>query len=142
MKIYKIAQDGALVSGPFDAEVLEGRGTWPDDNENKYQLEGSTSLAPPEKKDGFTRVFADGAWEQRLAPIPDITPRQIRLAMTQAGIRSQVEAYVAAASQDVKDTWEFATIIERDNAIIVSGAAALGMTDAQIDDLFALASTL
>jgi hypothetical protein len=42
----------------------------------------------------------------------------------------------------MKDTWEFATTIERNSPLIAAGAAKLNLTEAQIDDLFTLAATL
>ncbi len=75
-------------------------------------------------------------------PVTVVTPRQIRLALSQVGLRAAVEDYVAAASQSVKDTWEFSTIIERNNPIIAAGAAELELSDEDIDSLFALAATL
>lgn len=71
-----------------------------------------------------------------------VTPRQFRLALNATGMRQAIEDYVSAGSQDVKDTWEFATEIERNSQIIAAGAAELSLTEAQIDDLFALAATL
>lgn len=68
--------------------------------------------------------------------IPAMTPRQIRLILNATGLRSQVEAMVAQSSQDVKDTWEFSTMIERSNPMLIAMAGQLGLTDQQIDDLF------
>ena len=75
-------------------------------------------------------------------PVSVVTPRQFRLALNATGMRASIEAYVAAGSQDMKDTWEFATVIERSSPLIVAGAAELNLTEAQIDDLFTLAATL
>lgn len=71
-----------------------------------------------------------------------VTPRQLRLALTQSGLRSQVESAVAAGSQDMKDTWEFSTECFRDNPMLNAMGAALGKTEADLDALFALAATL
>lgn len=71
-----------------------------------------------------------------------ITPLQVRLALNQSGLRAQVNAYVATLSQDEQDKWEYATTIERTNATLVAGTAALGMSPAQVDQLFQTASTL
>lgn len=73
--------------------------------------------------------------------IPPVTPRQIRLALSQLGLRSAVEAAVASADQDTKDTWEFATSCDRDNPLLVGMATSLGMTSTDIDNLFLLAGT-
>lgn len=79
---------------------------------------------------------------QSFTPPPIASPRQIRLALTQIGLRTAVENYVAAATQDVKDSWQFATQIDRNNALLNAAAIALGKTSADIDALFALAMTL
>lgn len=75
-------------------------------------------------------------------PVMTVTARQIRLAMNALGIRAQVEAAVAAADQNTRDEWEYATEIRRDWPAFVAMAAALGKTDAEIDALFNLARAL
>lgn len=76
-------------------------------------------------------------------PVPtSISPRQIRQALTRKGLRAAVEAAVAAGDQDIKDWWEFSTVCERDNEHVISMATALGVTDAQLDDLWTLGATL
>lgn len=76
------------------------------------------------------------------APIIIVTPRQIRLALTAAGLREAVEGAVAAGSQDLKDTWEFSTEIQRDNPLLVQMGTALGKTSEDLDNLFKLAASL
>lgn len=71
-----------------------------------------------------------------------VTPRQIRLALTQAGMRDAVEAYVSGASRDVKDSWEYSTVFERNHPLLVAAGAALNKTEAEIDALFDLAASL
>jgi len=76
------------------------------------------------------------------AAIPTVSPRQIRQALTIAGLRAAVESAVAASDQDIKDWWEFATEFERSHVKVVSMCAALGVTDQQADDLWMLAASL
>lgn len=76
------------------------------------------------------------------APIAPISPRQIRMALTRAGLRADVEAAVAAGDQDLKDWWEFSTTFERNNAQVDAMAAALGQTTEQVDALWQLGATL
>lgn len=76
---------------------------------------------------------------QGIAPV---TPRQIRLALTQLGLRAAVETAVTAASQDVRDTWQYATAFERDNPLVASLATQLNVTSEQLDGLWRLAATL
>ena len=77
------------------------------------------------------------------APIITVTPWQIRKALNQLGLRAAVEAAVlASASQELKDGWEFSNEITRNSPLVLGMAAALGKTTAEIDALFALATTL
>jgi len=77
----------------------------------------------------------------RLGAPQSVTPLQCRLALNDFGIRSQVEAAVAAGSQVIKDKWEFATEIRRDDSDLNALATAIGLTSAQVDSLFKLAAT-
>ena len=102
------------------------------------------------------RLRADGKWEGAETPaelaaitpapapesLPDISPRQIRQALTDAGKRAAVEAGVAASSQHVKDWWEFATVFERGHPMIAAMLPALGITNAQADAIWLAASQL
>ncbi len=71
-----------------------------------------------------------------------VTPRQIRQALTIAGLRTSIEAAIDAADQSTKDWYEFATAFERLHPAVVSLAVALGVSDTQLDDLFTLAGSL
>lgn len=71
-----------------------------------------------------------------------VTPLQARRALRQAGIKAEVDAYVATLDEEAQEAWEYALAIERNNPIVVGAGAALGMTEQQIDDLFILAATL
>ncbi len=87
----------------------------------------------------FTRpVLAD--------PLPmvpqSVTPWQIRKALNQTGLRSAVEAAVAAGDQDTQDAWAFATEFRRDHPLVTALGAALGKTEAELDAIFVLAGGL
>ena len=80
---------------------------------------------------------------KRLASVPaEISPRQIRQALTATGLRASVETAVAAADQDTKDWWEFATTFERSHSRVIGMAQALGVTPRQMDDLWTLGGSL
>ena len=80
---------------------------------------------------------------KRVAAIPaSVSPRQIRQALTRAGLRASVEAAVAAGDQDTKDWYEFATEFRRDSPVVTGLGLALGVSDLQLDDLWTLAGTL
>lgn len=85
-------------------------------------------------------------WPEPPAPpvvVPQsVSPRQIRQALTRAGLRASVEAAVAAGDQDTKDWYEFATAFDRSNPVVSALGAALNVSDAQLDDLWILADSL
>ena len=94
------------------------------------------------------RVEPQGSWTPPPpppvpAPVPAEVPQwQARRALLAAGLLTAVEAAVAAASQDIQITWEYAPNIVRNSPFIAAMAPALGLTDAQIDDLFRAAAAI
>jgi hypothetical protein len=74
--------------------------------------------------------------------IPPLSPRQIRQALTRAGLRDAVESAVASGDRDLKDWWEFSTSFEINNEQVTSMAAALGVSADQLKDLWSLGAGL
>jgi len=70
------------------------------------------------------------------------TPRQARLALAFAGMLQAVEAWVAEQGEATRIEWEYASEIRRTVGLVTSAATELGMTEEQIDDLFAYAVNL
>jgi hypothetical protein len=70
----------------------------------------------------------------------EVTPCQFRLALNAANLRTQVEAAVKAADQDTQDMWEYGNPIIRSNPQLNAMAASLGLTSAQVDQLFITAA--
>ncbi len=91
-----------------------------------------------------SQAEAKDQWNQNQRSVlvvpSSVTPRQIRRALTVAGLRETVEAAVAAADQGTKDDWEFANEVRRDWPALNQMATALGMTSEQVDALFIAAS--
>lgn len=116
----------------------------------------ATPLALPNVPDGSRAVFNGASWAVEVippAPTPDdppepgpfvltCSPWQIRKALNATGLRAAVDSAVSGADQTTKDAWEFAQEFRRDNPLITAVANALGKTEAEIDDLFALAVSL
>ena len=71
-----------------------------------------------------------------------VSPRQARLALAQNGLLDHVNATINASDQSTQVWWEFASIIERQNPILLNVAAQMGLQPYQIDALFILAATL
>jgi hypothetical protein len=75
-------------------------------------------------------------------PIAPISPRQIRMALSRAGLRTAVEYAVSGGDQDLKDWWEFSTSFERLNPQVIAMGTALGQSTQDLDDLWTLGATL
>ena len=79
--------------------------------------------------------------------VPEVvTMRQARLALLGVGMLAQVNAAVAsmpgAEGDAARIEWEFSSTVERHRPLVLSLTAALGLTDAQLDDLFRQAAAL
>jgi len=86
-----------------------------------------------------------------MPPPPIIVPtqvsmRQARLALFQDGLLDQVQAAIDAMVEPVKTitqiSWNYATVINRDDDLVVQLSAQLGLTSDELDALFILAATL
>lgn len=75
-----------------------------------------------------------------------VTMRQARLALRAAGKLAAVEAAIAAlpdpAKTDAQIEWEYSNEVQRHNGFVSQLAPLLGMTEAQLDDLFIQAKAL
>lgn len=122
----------------YPTPVPEFFGTCPDDS--------------PTQVDGVLGVFLQTDWEQMQrdemrARVPQsVTMRQARLALLGAGLLPAVTAAVDAMPEPDKTaaqiTWEFAATVDRGFGMVPALAAAMGMTETQIDDLFIAAAQL
>ena len=59
-----------------------------------------------------------------------------------AGWLDDIEAFIATQPRAAQIEWEYATEVQRSNAMIAGVQAATGMTDEQIDELFIEAAKL
>lgn len=69
-----------------------------------------------------------------------VSMRQARLALLQQDLLATVDAAVAASSEADKIAWEYATEVNRNDAMVQNFASALGFTSQDLDNLFLLAS--
>jgi hypothetical protein len=118
--------------------------------ENAEALQNLTIAKDAERTDALTALSIQHAAEiadlrsaavAAGAGVISVTPLQMRRALNASNLRDAVEAAVAAAPQDVRDAWEFATEIRRNDALLISLATALGKSDADLDILFQLAAS-
>lgn len=75
-----------------------------------------------------------------------VTMRQARLALLGAGLLDDVDAAINAMPSPQKEAariaWEYSQEVQRHNGVVASLGPLLGLTDAQIDDLFLAAAQL
>lgn len=95
---------------------------------------------------GSVKITDEEAEALRPQPAPVIpsivSMRQARLALLQSGLLSTVNAAIAAGGPADQITWEYATEVRREDALVSNMAAALNLTPQDLDNLFALAATL
>lgn len=67
---------------------------------------------------------------------------QAKVALSRAGLLTSVQNWINTQSAEVQLEWNTASTFERDSALITRGAAALNLTQQQVDDLFRTAITI
>lgn len=67
---------------------------------------------------------------------------QAKAALAQLELLELVEIYIQGADQTARLAWQEALQFERLSPTLASVAQGLGLTDQQLDDLFALAATI
>lgn len=103
--------------------------------------------APPKPADDA--VWTGGGWTIPTPAIPEsVTARQIRLWLVSHGVSlAAVEAAIDGIPDQqqrelVRVEWEYAPYVERSHPMLVPLAAALGLSEAQVDAAFREAAAL
>ena len=120
----------------YPTDVPEFFGTCPDDADTQV--------------DGVLGVYLQADWEtmredemRARNPVPQqVTMRQARLALLNAGLLDDVEVVIAAAGREAQLEWEYAAVVDRSNPAVAAVQQQEALTDAQIDDLFREAAKL
>lgn len=98
-----------------------------------------TSLSISQGQVSRTATLADAP----PAPVPQVvSDLQARLALQAAGLFGAVESAIASADTPTKIWYDRAITWHRDNAILMALGASLGLTSAQIDNLFRAAAAI
>ena len=80
--------------------------------------------------------------EYRKSQVPQsITPLQAKLQLLKLGLLDEVEALVTG-DRAAQLYWEYASVVERDNAVLLLMANSIGLTSEQVDEMFIEASKL
>lgn len=94
----------------------------------------------------FTLNPVEGVTWQEPEPMPDpvpeipqvVTMRQARLALLSRGMLAGIDAAVQAMGEAARIEWEFADTVARSHPLV----QAIGLTEAQLDELFVEAAAL
>jgi hypothetical protein len=82
-------------------------------------------------------------WQALANPVPgQVTAGQLIRALDQLGLLAAVDAAVASADALTQRLWARAPIFPRNDPLLLGIAQALGKSDADLDDIFRLASSL
>lgn len=119
----------------------------PENTTIRVDISGVTSFVPcaPSNSDYAAIQVLVASGELTIAPyvapppppITQVSMRQARLALLSAGLLDDVEAAIAQADRAVQIEWEYATVVDRASPLVEAIGTALGLTDVQIDALFA-----
>jgi hypothetical protein len=88
------------------------------------------------------------AWAAPAAQVPaEVTMRQAREALIDAGLIDAVDAAIAAMPEGITkrkalNAWEYSSVVQRHNGLVSQLAPGLGLTEAQIDALFLAAAAI
>lgn len=108
--------------------------------------EGKVSTGTTVRRVSGVVKFVHDLEDAPVAGPQPITMRQVRLALLQAGLLSNVEAAIAALPEPERTAahieWEYATEMKRDHTLISTLAVGLGLSAEQIDNLFQAAVAL
>ena len=106
---------------------------------------GQNWIAAPEGV-GIGWAFDGTEWTRPPEPSPEpvetVSAMQARIALRRAGLLAQVEAAVAQGDDELQDAWEYAIEWKRSSPTIAAIGTALGLSEAQIDDLFRAAAEI
>ena len=169
--LYAILTDGVITEYPVDLSIhlpntsLPENGLWVGGEVDGVEYIVIQPTPRPDYNPATQNiaesapVLVDGVWTQqwvitgasaeeiaeRLAAkrsTMTCTPRQARLALAYAGLLEATEAWVAAQGAATQIEWEYASEIRRADGLVTTAGTTLGMTEGQIDDLFAYAAGL
>lgn len=112
-----------------------------------YEEDGSqdhliSGLLKPISKEEADQIILTKLVQSPVQVPQVVTIRQAKLALLQVGLLDDVDAAVAQSDRATQIEWEYATEVRRTWSTLLTLQTALGLSDAQIDDLFILAAEL
>lgn len=72
----------------------------------------------------------------------EISPRQLRQALSLMGLRAAVEAYIDTSDLTMKDWYQFSVTFSRNHGLVSAAGQELGVSDSVLDQIWILGNTL
>lgn len=172
MSVYVLVKDGAVDKYPYSLTDMRRANpdvsfpaNIPDDLAAEFNVFPVVEVTPPSYNPDTQNLvwvdpgYANGVWTQQWR-VDDMTPEEIaariaawragasckpfqgRVALSNAGLLTQVETAIQSADDKTKIAWEYAILWERMSPMILALASALGLTEAQVDNLFKQAAEI
>jgi hypothetical protein len=73
---------------------------------------------------------------------PAVTPLQVRKALRQLGLKGAVEGIIETLSEEIREEWEYASMVRLNDAALLAVAAVLKLTEADRQALLRRAAAL
>jgi hypothetical protein len=140
---------GVLFGDEPDAAALDGANVDPVEASAPPAYDPATHMlteGDPQQNGGIWRQ----TWTVSVLPPPpapeEVTRRQAKLALSRAGILPLADAAIAGmqgqAGEEARIDWADAGVFRRDNPLILGIGSTLGLTEAEVDDLFRAAAQI
>ena len=90
-----------------------------------------------------TQVVVTPVYSETPDIVPDlVSMRQARLALLQTGKLAEINSLISTQDEAVQLSWDYSSVVERNNNLIENLSSQIGLTSGELDDLFRLASSL
>lgn len=137
-----MARIALVLAGVVDTVVIAPDGWTSPNHDESVTLPSGSRVGP-----GWVYSAGEFVAPTIAAPVPrSVTMRQARLALLNAGLLSSVGAAIDAMSEPSRSAarieWEYSNELQRENALVLALAPALGLTSEQVDVLFISARAL
>ena len=133
---YKINANGGLMYAPNYVY-----------NANFHLTKDDENLADMEEVNGWKWFDSDSDAYTYFKITPEsqpwsVTPLQAKIALNNAGLLDQIEAYIETADKNTQLAWKLASEFRRDSVLLQGIATQLNMTSTDLDNLFAAAKEI
>lgn len=122
------------------------------DGQRPASVPDTAWLAEQDAEAWWDEIHQTGKGRRWLKPLADligdgrqpewkVSARQLRQALRRVGLRDTVESAIQSQGGELLDWWEYSIEINRYHPLVAQMCAQLNLSDAQVDDIWALAES-